>query len=229
MQTTTIRTTEWMSGFMSGLVCGEGNFAVAIAKHPQARLGFTVHPIFQIELSKKDRPLLETVRDFFGCGGLYDPKPRIRARNESPTSRYMVGSLSGCTIIERFFRTNPLIGIKQQAFEIWCQCLELIRNHEHTSYRGFMKIAELRHTMNQIRRPSTYRDYENLIDAAKKVDPARIMTRWSPEELQLIDDYFHGHMTRQELNEKIERPMPSIDNKITRLRKRDITEQRTRG
>jgi len=141
----------------------------------------------------------------------------------------MVGSLSGCTIIERFFRDNPLIGIKQQAFEIWCQCLELIRNHEHTSYRGFIKIAELRHTMNQIRRPSSYRDFESLIDAAKKVDPARVMTRWSQEELQHISDYFAQRITRPQLNEAIKRPMPSIDNQITRLRKRYIAEQRTRG
>src|SRR5690349_24162865 len=78
---------EWARGYLSGLVCGEGNFTVAVVKASTCRLGFHVRPIFQIELGMVDEPLIRAVREFFGFGCVSFPTPRTRAKNGSSTVR----------------------------------------------------------------------------------------------------------------------------------------------
>jgi hypothetical protein len=83
-----------------------------------------------------------------------------------------------------------------------------------------MEIVKLRESINQIRRPSTFRDFEALIDAAKKVDVGRSLDWWSPEEIAWIQQYLEGAITRQELNGVIHRSLPSLNNQISRVRKK---------
>jgi len=209
-----------MKGFVSGLVCGEGNFSISITRNESCRLGYHVRPIFQIELHRHDAPLLELLRDFFGFGGINYPKPRTRQRNESPTCKYVVTSISDCLALSRFFIENPLIGVKQQGFLVWTECLAIIASGEHTSSEGFRQIAEKRAQINHIRRPSTHRGYDALTEDARSAATPRKLRMWSKDEEALIFDYLYGAITRQELQERTGRHGPSLDNKISRLRKR---------
>jgi LAGLIDADG endonuclease len=209
-----------MKGFVSGLVCGEGNFSISITRSESCRLGYHVRPIFQIELHSNDAPLLETVRDFFGFGSINYPKPRTRQRNESPTCKYVVTSISDCLALSRFFTENPLIGVKQRGFEVWTECLAIIASGEHTSSEGFRRIAEKRDQINHIRRPSTHRGYGMLAQTTRSVAVPRKLGMWSKDEEALVLDYLNGAITRQELREQTGRHGPSLDNKISRMRKR---------
>ncbi len=206
----------WTRGFISGLVCGEGNFTIAVAKRPACRLGYHVRAIFQIELHINDAPLLEMVREFFGFGGIVYPKPRTRARNESPTCRYFVTAVPDCKKLVAFFTVNRLIGTKQRAFETWAACLEIIAAGRHTSSEGFTAILDLRESINQMRRPSTYRGIAQ-VDAVAVQDGRRLAS-WTAEEEAHVYRYLAGQMTRQALNAVLGRSVASISNKIVRMR-----------
>lgn len=208
-----------MSGFVSGLVCGEGNFTIAISRVSTTRLGYHIRPIFQIELHRNDEQLLKTLQEFFGFGSISYPKPRTRFRNESPTCRYSVTAMSHCVQLVDFFHNNPVVGVKQNAFEIWAECLEIIREGKHTRSEGFKRIVELRSTINQIRRPSTFRDFDTLLTDANNVEKSRQLAQWLPNEEALVRAYLAGNLTRLELEGKLNRNTASLSNKITRMRK----------
>lgn len=205
--------------FVSGLVCGEGNFTIAISKSNSCRLGYHIRPIFQIELHHNDAPLLEMVRDYFGFGGIHYPKPRTGNGNKSPSCKYVVTALSDCMTLSRFFTENPLIGIKHQGFVVWTECLAIIELGEHTSSEGFERIVRMRDQINHTRHPLTYRDHHALTLTAKLVDSPRKLATWSRDEESLINDYLGGAITRQELQEATGRRGASLDNKVSRMRK----------
>jgi hypothetical protein len=211
--------TAWGEGFLSGLVCGEGNFTIAIAKAASCRLGYHVRPIFQIELGRVDEPLIAAVRDFFGFGSISFPAPRKRARNESPTIRYSVTAMADCDRLEAFFASSPLVGVKRLAFAVWCKCLIVIRQGRHTATDGFREIVALRSSINQFRRPSTFREQETLNGTASTVAEARDLAVWSPSEIVLVKKYLLGRMTRPDLVAALGRTTASVANQITRLRK----------
>jgi hypothetical protein len=217
---TDTKSRDWMSGFIAGLVCGEGNFTIAIAKNDACRLGYHVRPIFQIELSIKDLLLLEVVRDFLGVGCIYFPKPRTRVHNESPTCRYTVSAIGDCCTIAAFFQSNPVLGIKQGAFEVWVECLAIIERGEHTDSSGFSRIVELRQNINQIRRPSTYREQEIITETARQISQRRTLSVWNDTEIALVRSYVTGEIQRSELEKAIHRSPASLSNQITRIRKR---------
>lgn len=218
---TTTKSQEWLSGFICGLVCGEGNFTIAIVKCNSCRLGYHVRPIFQIEMQIKDLRTLEFVKDFFESGSIYFPKPRTRVRNESATCRYTVSAITDCSKIAKFFDCNPLIGVKQEAFAIWKECLEIIASGEHTRSEGFNRIVELRSSINQIRRPSTYREQQTILETAHTVQQRRELSVWSDDEIALVRSYVLGNISRSILEETVHRSPASISNQISRIRKRE--------
>jgi hypothetical protein len=210
--------TEWGKGFVAGLVCGEGNFTIAISRQPSCRLGYHIRPIFQIEMGKIDEHLIVAVRDFFGFGGIIFPAPRTRARNESPTVRYTVTAMADCLRLETFFSSSPLIGAKRLAFGVWCRCLAIIRSGRHTATEGFREIVELRETINQFRRPSTFRTQHTLKGTATEVECQRDLAVCSDTEIKMVLKYLAGKMTRPELIESLGRTTASVANQIKRLR-----------
>ena len=214
----TIPSTAWGNGYIAGLVVGEGNFTIAISKVLSCRLGYHVRPIFQIELSRVDEPLLRSVQTFFGFGSINFPKPRKRVKLESPTVRYTVTAIRECGVLESFFSKNPLIGAKAQAFAQWSKCLSVIREGRHTATEGFREIISLRDSINQIRRPSTFRNEYLLKTTASCVVEGRNIKTWTDAETQLVNDFIEGQMTRQSLITTLGRPTASVAAKITRIR-----------
>ena len=60
--------------YIVGLVKGEGCFAVTISKHKTKRFKKDVRLIFEIELRRDDKEVLERLQYTLGCGNLYDLK-----------------------------------------------------------------------------------------------------------------------------------------------------------
>ena len=52
--------------YVVGLVDGEGSFAVHLNRSQRRRA--KVEPRFCLKLRSEDRPILDALRDFFGCG-----------------------------------------------------------------------------------------------------------------------------------------------------------------
>ena len=54
--------------FLTGFWDAESNFTVRITKSNSVKVGWTVQPVFQIDLHKRDLNLLEKIRTFLGVG-----------------------------------------------------------------------------------------------------------------------------------------------------------------
>ena len=215
MQHDTIdKSSSWSAGFVSGLVCGEGNFTITITKSKFTRLGYHVRAMFQIEMNRSDEALLLSVKDFFGFGSVYYHAPR--AETKSPTCRYAVTSINENLLIVNFFRANPLVGVKQKSFEVWAKCLELMSKGEHNHSEGFNRIQELREGISPSKRPPTFR--KQICDA-NSVTAGRRLSSWTPAEVVAVERYVQGEMSRIELMTKVSRDGPSLNCKISRVRK----------
>jgi hypothetical protein len=208
-----------IDGFICGLVCGEGNFAILFTKNDACGQGYSVRAMFQMELDIKDLPLLEMVRNHLGVGGIYFPSPSRRNRIDSPTARYWVAAILDCCRLVDFFKCHRLRGIKQDAFEIWAECVEIIRQGEHLGSDGFMRIAKLREGMNQHKRPSTRREQEMIAKTAHEISERRMLAVWDDAEVTLVQSYVKGEIQHAELEKAIHRSPASLANKITRVRK----------
>ena len=56
------------SYYITGFVDGEGFFIVSVNPYSRHSTGYRVRAIFTIGLHKKDLPLLELIKSFFGIG-----------------------------------------------------------------------------------------------------------------------------------------------------------------
>lgn len=87
--------------YISGFIDAEGCFHISILINSNLKLGVSVRAIFQISLHKKDKVLLERIRDFFGVG-------RVTMRSDDAMV-YEVSSIKGIQIILNHLEAYPLI------------------------------------------------------------------------------------------------------------------------
>lgn len=87
--------------YISGFIDAEGCFHISIIRNPNLKLGVNVRAIFQISLHKKDKVLLERIRDFFDVG-------RVALRSDGAVV-YEVSSIKDIQIILNHLETYPLI------------------------------------------------------------------------------------------------------------------------
>ena len=57
--------------FFTGFSDGESSFTVRIFKSKTSKIGWTIQPVFQIGLHKKDLDLLIKIQEFLGVGEIY--------------------------------------------------------------------------------------------------------------------------------------------------------------
>jgi LAGLIDADG endonuclease len=216
-----MRSDEWMSGYISGLVTGEGSFIISVQKSKNSRLGYSVRACLAIEMHSRDKDMLMSVATFLGVGSVRNLEARKGRVNASDTCRYEVNRIQDCLKIADFFKEHPILGGKASSFTLWCQCLEIIKSGEHHTFDGFKRIVELRQNLNNSCRTSAFLDSsEVLLKAIQVNDKTRKLSTWSSEEEKLLHDYLDKKITRSQLMELLlPRDKASIDNKLHRLRK----------
>ena len=134
----------WLTGFTDG----EGCFSISIFKNKTLKSGYQVFPEFVLTQGAKSLETLEKVKDFFECGRIYENK-RYDNHRES-LYRYCVRNKTD--LIEKicpFFNEFPLQTAKQHDFELFKQGLEIIKNGEHLTDKGFMRIQDIASQMNR--------------------------------------------------------------------------------
>lgn len=137
--------------YIVGFVEGEGCFSITISKHKTKKLGKDPRLIFEIELRGDDRPILEQIQTYFGCG-------RIFILNYSrygwmPHVKYAVKSTKEILkIIIPFFLRFPLKGKKMKDFKKFCQAAEMFKKKQHLTEEGLKSLYRIREGMNK-RRP----------------------------------------------------------------------------
>jgi hypothetical protein len=118
-------------GWVIGFVDGEGCFSIGFVRQPDRigrrgyKTGFQVSHEFAVTQGASGVACLESLREFFGVGDVISNRRYDNHREDM--RRYVVRRRSDLleTIIP-FFRKHPMRSPKQQNFEKFARCVELI-------------------------------------------------------------------------------------------------------
>lgn len=137
--------------YVIGLVDGEGSFTAYIRNSDEpakSKRRVFAEPKFFLKLVEEDRPILEELRKFFGCGAVYFQKDK--RPNHKNCYRFEVGNR--CDLerkIVPFFKENePRFPTKKQDFSIFCQIMDGIKKGHHLNPEGLRNLYLLKQKMH---------------------------------------------------------------------------------
>nr|YP_010164135.1 LAGLIDADG endonuclease [Metarhizium album]QRK27500.1 LAGLIDADG endonuclease [Metarhizium album] len=128
---------------LTGLVDAEGCFRISILKNKNFKdnnIPFKTRLYFQLSLHKRDENLLELLKKNLKVGKIY--KSRIEAYE------YQVSSIKDIEFIIKFFDRYPLITQKYGDYQLFKEAYELIRNKQHLTNDGLLKLIALKASSN---------------------------------------------------------------------------------
>jgi hypothetical protein len=126
--------------FFSGFTDAEGCFSIGIRPDAKLKIKWRVLPVFIIKLHKKDLSILEDIKNTFHIG-------KIRKSGENCV-QYVVESFKELQEIVNHFDNYPLVTAKVSDFLLFKQCFEMIKNREHLTEEGLLKIVTLKSSLN---------------------------------------------------------------------------------
>lgn len=134
--------------YVVGLVDGEGCFYVLLRPPARAHKTRRVELHLHIKMKMEDKPILQKIKQFFDCGGVYYQAER--RSNHTPCYRYTVTSLRDhLKIIIPFFKKYPLLSSKRKDFLRFCEITQMVVRKDHLTEKGFKKIVQIKQEMNQ--------------------------------------------------------------------------------
>jgi len=141
-------------GWITGFVEGEGCFSIAFVRQQDRgrrrgyRTGYQVSHELAVTQGAKSIEALHVLQRFFGVGQIL-----INRRSDNhrePLYRYVVRRRDDLLrIIIPFFRRYPMQAAKQQDFEKFAACVEMVSRGEQRTTEGLARIAEITQTMNR--------------------------------------------------------------------------------
>lgn len=127
---------NWLAGFVSA----EGSFGISIFKS-NTKSGFAVKLIFTITQHVRDELLMKSFMEYLNCGIV---------QNSKDNSQYRVQKfLDINNKIIPFFVKYPILGVKYQDFEDFCQVCQLMSNGDHLTEKGLSEIRKIKGGMNK--------------------------------------------------------------------------------
>lgn len=137
---------KWVSGFADG----ESSFIVSIIRSNQRSIGWSVKPLFAIELHGKDIGLLKQIQEFFGlfCRRQNTGNIIISSRNGHAIYSIKSAKIIYSTLLPHFIK-YPLNTQKSADFMLFKTIVELINTKEHLTINGLSKIVSLRASLNK--------------------------------------------------------------------------------
>jgi hypothetical protein len=141
-------------GWVIGFVDGEGCFSIGFIRQPGRmgrrgyKTGYQVAHEFAVAQGASSVDCLHELREFFGVG-------QVLANNRYDNHRehlyrYVVRRRSDLLeAVIAFFQDHPMRTAKQQNFEKFARCVELIAAGHHLEVEGLIEIAEIAQTMNR--------------------------------------------------------------------------------
>lgn len=141
-------------GWVIGFVDGEGCFSIGFVRQSNRqdrkgyKTGYQVAHEFAVTQGAESIACLHELREFFGVGQVLMNK-RYDNHKEH-LYRYVVRRRKDLLgVIIPFFHQHPLHSSKQQDYEKFVQCVELIESGSHLTREGLIQIAEITQTMNR--------------------------------------------------------------------------------
>ncbi len=140
------RSKEFLRGYVTGLVDGEGSFHIAFQTRDDLPLGISVIPEFHISQNEESKNALVIAQEFLGCGYI---KPNHRNSNDK-THVFVVRDRSDLvTKVIPFFEFNKLITSKRNDFALFARVVRMICSGLHLERDGIQKIIHLAYSMNR--------------------------------------------------------------------------------
>ncbi len=137
--------------YIVGLIDGEGGFTVFIRNPEENKIikrRVKAEPRFYIKLIEKDKNILYELKKFFGCGNVYFQKDN--RFNHQNCYRYEVTKREDLeNVIMPFFKKHKLkLKSKVKDFKIFCGLMKRIKNNEHLTKSGLIKMYKLKQKMH---------------------------------------------------------------------------------
>lgn len=141
-------------GWVLGFVDGEGCFCIGFVQQPNRnnrigyKTGIQVAHEFAVTQGSKSISCLHELQTFFGIGQVIINK-RYDNHKEH-LYRFVVRKRADLlSNIIPFFRSHPMHSAKQQDFEKFAICIDMIAKGKHLSTEGLIQIIEIAQTMNR--------------------------------------------------------------------------------
>ncbi len=133
--------------YIVGLTDGEGCFYVGIRYPKAAHKTVRVEPHFYIKLRGDDLPVLEKVKEVFGCGAIYYQNEK--RENHSACYRFEINTLRDIKgKLIPFFEKHPLQSKKQREFELFKTIFKLVEDKLYKTTTGLKEVEKLKIAMN---------------------------------------------------------------------------------
>nr|YP_009630859.1 hypothetical protein HM01MITGene33 [Hypsizygus marmoreus]QBZ73692.1 hypothetical protein HM01MITGene33 [Hypsizygus marmoreus]QCI56449.1 hypothetical protein [Hypsizygus marmoreus] len=134
--------------FITGFTDAEGCFSVSVKPDAKLKTKWRVSPLFIIQLHLKDLAILEEIKNTlsrhpFGEGDV----GKIR-KNGKNMCQYVVESFKDLQVIVDHFDKYTLITAKVSDYLIFKQCFEMIKQGEHLTEKGVLKIVSFKSSLN---------------------------------------------------------------------------------
>jgi hypothetical protein len=172
--------------YVSGFIDEEGCFSVSIHPHPSMAkpVRWLIAPCFQAYQHRYNVEILESLKNFFGCGRITAKGPNSDVMTFSV---YRRGDLESAII--PFFERYPLLSRKHEDFLKFREIVLMMQQRLHRTDEGFRRIVELAFSMNQRGKQRRYR----LEDVLAK--PSETVRRASAKPVKIQSEP-HGDMGR---------------------------------
>ena len=140
--------TEMSPENVSGYVTGEGCFYAESGYDPKYKLKHRIRLAFCVEVRADDRVLLEMVKNKLECGNVYSLDfGRYKGYEDKkwrPHTKLRVSNFEDLyNKVIPFFKQHNLFGVKKQAFDVFYEIAEAMKNKKHLEEKGLAEIKVL--------------------------------------------------------------------------------------
>jgi len=141
------RSREFLRGYVTGLVDGEGSFHIAFQRRKDLPIGISIIPEFHISQHSNSLNALRVAQEILGCGYL---KPNHVNSSDSTYVLVVRDRYDLLTKVIPFFECNCLQTSKGKDFSKFAKVVKsMYYRQSHKLLSGSNKIIDLAYSMNQ--------------------------------------------------------------------------------
>ena len=144
--------------YITGFAEGEGSFYIGILPR-KMKNGWEVRPSFSLSQNEKDKVLVSSLVDFFGCGF-------VRPSKGDQTVKYEVRSFKDLqNKIIPHFEKYQLKGRKQNDFIAFKKSVEIMSTNKHLENEGLKEIIFL--ALSMTKNPRRIKNLQTILTLLK--------------------------------------------------------------
>jgi len=135
---------------LAGFISGEGCFLINLSRSSIYRTGFQVKLVFSISQHNRDKELMTSLIDYFGCGNVYKNREAVD---------FIITKFSDLkNKLIPFFKKYPIQGVKFLDYLDFLKVMDIMENKAHITEEGLDQIRKIKAGMNKGRDIFTEKD-----------------------------------------------------------------------